>query len=267
MRDQVDFYDPAYGNFAATVSKDIRIETYGEDIGQNSWLTADEFRRCFQLLSLTSNSKVLEVASGSGGPAIFLASTIGCHVTGVDINATGVANANKMAEAQGLKTVAQFHHIDASQPLPFPADSFDALLCIDAINHLRNRGDVLKDWHRVLKRGGRVLFTDPIIITGILSNEEMSIRSSIGFFLFVPPGENERLLRETGFALLVCEDVTQNTALVSKRWYNARQKRAGELLQIEGQKTFEGVQRFLDVVHTLSSELRLSRFLFVAQKS
>jgi len=33
---------------------------------------------------------------------------------------------------------------------------------------------------------------DTMVVTGILSHEELATRSSIGFYLFVPPGENER---------------------------------------------------------------------------
>jgi hypothetical protein len=43
-----------------------------------------------------------------------------------------------------------------------------------------------------------------MILTGALSNEELATRSSIGFYLFVPPGENERVIRDAGFDLVGC---------------------------------------------------------------
>lgn len=266
MSDPVDLYNPTYSHFAATVLEQIRHETYDEDIGQNSWLTANELRQFIEMLALTSESNVLEVASGSGGPALFLAQTVKSYVTGVDINENGIANANRMVTVQGLSARVRFQLIDASQPLPFPNESFDAIICVDSINHLPNRSKVFREWHRVLKLGGQVLFTDPIIVTGILSNDEIAIRTSIGYFLLVPYGENERLLKDTGFELLSSWDVTTNAAVVSKRWYDARHKRRNELLKIEDQNTFEGLQRFLDVVHRLSAEKRLSRIAFFARK-
>jgi SAM-dependent methyltransferase len=39
------------------------------------------------------------------------------------------------------------------------------LLCIDAVNHLRDRAGVFDEWVRLLAPGGRVLFTDPITVT------------------------------------------------------------------------------------------------------
>src|SRR5688572_29260605 len=168
MPNSVNFYNSAYDNFRAAIAADMRRETVGEDIGQNSWLTADEYRRCFEWLQLNPNSRVLEVASGSGGPALFMAKSTGCRITAVDNNASAIATANQLAREQGMSDRVTFQAADAGLALPFQAGSFDAVVCIDAINHLANRLAVLKDWHRVLKAGGYVLFTDPITVTGLL---------------------------------------------------------------------------------------------------
>jgi SAM-dependent methyltransferase len=266
MADSSNFYNLTYGHFTHPVLAEIRRETFGEDIGQNSWLTADEYRQFIGWLNVTPASHVLEIASGSGGPALFLAGTVGCQVTGVDINPSSIAAANAWAHSLGLDTRVHFHHGDASQPLPFADHSFRAVVCIDSINHLPGRLQVLQEWYRVLQPGGRLLFTNPIIVTGLLSNEEIAIRSSIGYFLFTPRGEDERLIQEAGFTLVRTRDVTDNMAVVPKRWYEARARRRNELLTLEGEAEFEKTQRFLSVVQTLASERRLSRFAFAAQK-
>lgn len=266
MSDSVDLYDSAYGNFATAILEQVRREAFGKDIGQNNWLTADEYLRFFKWLELKSTSNVLEIACGSGGPALFMARTVGCRILGIDNNENGIATASQMAQEQSLDSRLRFQLADASQPLPFEDELFDSIVCIDAINHLPNRSHVLAEWYRVLKPDGRILFTDPIVVTGLLSNEEIAIRSSIGYFLFAPVGEDERLLKEASFELIRCEDVTENEVKVSRRWHDARAKRGDDLLKIEGEKTFEGLQQFLSVVYTLSNERRLSRFVFVARK-
>ncbi len=266
MSQPSNFYNLTYGNFANPVLAEIRQETFGEDIGQNSWLTADEYRQYLSWLELNAASHVLDIASGSGGPALFLARSVGCNVTGLDINPSSTAAANEWAQSLGLGSRVHFHHENASQRLPFEDQSFTAVICIDSINHLPGRLQVLKEWYRVLRPGGRLLFTNPIIVTGILSNEEIAIRSSIGYFLFTPSGEDERLIQEAGFALLRKLDVTENNAVVPNRWYDARARRRDELLKIEGEAEFAKTQRFLSVVRTLASERRLSRFAFLGQK-
>ena len=81
---KVDLFYNAYANFDGDVLSAIRAETYGEDIGQNSWLTAEEFERFVGWLDVGGDSHLLEVASGSGGPALHVADRYGCRVTGVD---------------------------------------------------------------------------------------------------------------------------------------------------------------------------------------
>jgi cyclopropane fatty-acyl-phospholipid synthase-like methyltransferase len=266
MAERVEFYNATYENFGAEVLAAIRQEVYGSDIGQNSWLTADEQDRFAGHMNLVAGSRLLEVACGSGGPALFLAKTHGVKVIGIDLNEAGVAAANDAARERGLTEIAEFRQADATQPLPFADADFDAVQSIDSINHLPDRAAVLAEWRRVLRPGGMLLYTDPIIVTGAISSEEIAIRSSIGFFLFVPAGENQRLLREAGFDLVCHEDVTQNEAMTSERWIAARQKRRNELIEIEGAKTYEGTQNFFLAVHALSRSRRLSRHLFVARR-
>jgi SAM-dependent methyltransferase len=262
----MDSYSNTYGHFGEHVLAEIRRETFGEDIGQNSWLTADEFLRFISWLDLAPNHHVLEVASGSGGPARYLAGRTGCRVTGIDANESGVTTANEAAaESSGGQRVS-FRVADANARLPFEDNSFDALVCIDSMNHFMNRLNVFKEWCRVLRPGRRAVFTDPVVITGAVTNDELALRSSIGLFLFVPPGVNERLIGEAGLRLVQEEDVTANAVLTSGRRHESREKHREALLKIEGREPFEGYQKFLAMVHLLTSEKRLSRIAYLVEK-
>jgi SAM-dependent methyltransferase len=264
---RTDLFYSTYGHFNDGVLDAVRKETFGEDIGQNSWVTADEYARFVSWLDLKPDHHAIEVASGSGGPALYLGRTTGCRVTGVDANETGVATANGMAERSGQTERVRFTVADATARLPFEAETFDALLCIDSMNHFPDRLAVLRDWHRVLRAGRRAIFTDPVVITGPVTNDELALRSSIGLFLFVPPGINEAMIEEAGFQLLRRKDVTENAALVAQRWRSARQAHRDELLRIEGEERFESLQRFFETVHRLTSEKRLSRVAYLAEKN
>ena len=267
MPDTVDLYDNVYGDYASPAEAAVRAHAFGEDIGQSSWITAADWLGYADRLGVNADSHVLEVGSGSGGPAVYLAAARGCRITGVDINANGTANARRLAEARGLADRVAFETIDAGRPLPFHAVSFDAVVSNDAMCHITSRLDVLREWHRVLKPGGRMLFTDAMIVTGPVSDEEVAVRTSIGFYLIVPPGENERLIGQAGFRLIAADDVTDGAAVIARRWREARDEHRAELEAREGPGNFDGLQRFLGCVQTLSEERRMSRFCYLAEKS
>jgi len=210
---------------------------------------------------------VLEVGCGSGGITRRLVAETGASAVGVDVNPHGIDAAAAAALREGLSARVSFELVDAGTRLPFADASFDALFCNDAINHLPDRASLFVDWHRVLKPGGRLLFTDPIVITGPVTIEEIRARSSIGFYLFLPAGCNERLLEQTGFVVQEIRDVTDAEASVSARWRDARARRRDALTAVEGEQGFDGLQRFLDAVCTLSRERRLSRFAYLASTS
>jgi SAM-dependent methyltransferase len=266
MEAKVDLYNSSYGNYTLDAYSEIRFETYGEDHGQTSWVTTAESHEIPKLLQLSSSSSVLEIGCGSGGYAVHLAKRIGCQLVGLDINAEGVRNAKALAEKDKFGARVKFEQCDVSQRLPVEDNAFDAIYSNDVLCHVPRRSQVLSDLRRVLKRGGRLLFSDALIIGGLLSHEEIATRSSIGMYFFSPPGENERLIKQSGLKQIEARDTTDNAALLSKRWHDAREKRKAALVASEGEANFAGVQRFLECVHTLTAEKRLLRFLYTAIK-
>ncbi|HXS09272.1 MAG TPA: methyltransferase domain-containing protein, partial [Candidatus Krumholzibacteria bacterium] len=266
MKKHVDLFDTTYTNFTDSVHDAIRRETYGHDIGQTSWITAGEYDRLLPLLNLSAESHVLEIASGSGGPALYMARSTGARVTGLDVNESGVATSNELAAKAGMGDRVRFQLGDANARAPFDDNSFDALICMDSMNHFPDRLSVFREWHRLLRPDGRAMFTDPCMITGPVTNEELALRSSIGTFLFTPPGVNESFVDQAGFRLVRREDASENCALVAGRWRDARANHRDALVQVEGEERYEGLQTFFDAVHRLTRERRLSRILYVVEK-
>jgi hypothetical protein len=121
----VDLYDSAYGNYAADVYRQVRLATYGEDLGQTSWVTSEESRAIPQMLQLTPASRVLEIGSGSGGYALQVASVVGCSIVGVDINDAGageyrasVISAITLLEAKLRDRLNKDQWSEARRPFP-----------------------------------------------------------------------------------------------------------------------------------------------------
>jgi SAM-dependent methyltransferase len=266
MSAKVDLYNNAYGNYAAEVYLEIRVETYGQDLGQTSWVSSEESAEIMRSLEIAGTSYVLEIGCGSGRYAIHVAEKTGCRMLGIDINAPGIHNANQLAAAHNLSERVRFEICDASKQLPFADCTFDSAFSNDVLCHIPGRQALLHELFRVLKPKAHILFSDALIIGGFVSHQEVAARSAIGYYLFSPPGENERLLDRAGFRLLSVVDSTANAQLIAGRWREARCNRAGALIAIEGQTNFEGLQHFLATVETLNKERRLLRSIYLAEK-
>src|SRR5712692_1114027 len=115
--------------------------------------------RVGSLLHLRPESHVLDVASGKGTTALFLAERFGCRIVGIDYSGQNVADANQLASAKGLSSLVRFERSDA-ESLPFPDKSFDAIICECAYCTFPNKADAAREFARVLHSGGRVGMSD-----------------------------------------------------------------------------------------------------------
>jgi hypothetical protein len=112
-----------------------------------------------------------------------------------------------------------------------------------------------------------MLFSDALIVGGLISQQEIATRSSIGFYLFSPPGETEHLIVKAGFTDLKVSDTTEQAARIAGRWHQAREKYKDRLQAAEGEPQWAGLQRFLACVQGLTEERRLLRLLYQAKKA
>ena len=243
------------------------METYGEDIGQTSWVTTAESNQIPGWLGLTASSSVLEIGCGSGRYALRLADQVGCRVKGLDVNPNGITMAKELASRSRQGARVQFEQLDCSQGLPIQTETLDAVFANDVLCHIPGRQALLEEIHRVLQPGGYLLFSDALVIGGLVSHEEIAQRASIGHYVFSSPGENERLLTLARLKTVSVTDTTLEAAQIAKKWHDAREKRSELLIEIEGLENYRGLQRFLSCVHVLNSERRLLRKVYLSRKS
>jgi SAM-dependent methyltransferase len=260
MSEEPDFYETAYSTVGTDVQARIRGETYDEDLGQAGWLQASEAREFASWLGADVRH-MLDVACGSGGISAFLAEELGAEVVGIDSDPHAITAAIERS-AGGCS----FQVVDANEPLPFADDSCDVVFSNDSVHHLRDRTAVMRDWARVLRIGGQVLYTDGLVLAGPVSNEEIRRRTFMGFFMLTPMGANERAIDAAGLELLRAEDRSTAVAEVGGRLRSARDRYRDELIPIEGTDTFETFQDFLGVAVSLAMERRLTRWVFHAHK-
>ena len=93
--------------------------------------SAEKIRLLGERLRLGPASRVLDVASGRGGPALLLAEEFGCRVTGVEQSSDFLEAACERASVRKLDARVDFRHADARQ-VSFEREAYDAVLCLGA---------------------------------------------------------------------------------------------------------------------------------------
>jgi len=258
-------YDAIYTEFESPSMQKVRREAYGKDIGQHSWVTAEELEEDIPRLRLTRASRVLDLGCGPCGPLVFVVRRVGCHGSGVDLSAKAIAAGRARVAGHGLESLVTLHEADLNEPLPFDRGCFDAVISIDAVLHLRDRAQVFREIARILVPGGRFLFTDAGVITGPISDDEVRRRAFHGRTQFVPPGFNEQTLELAGFRLVMCIDRTANLLKSATGRLNARLHHRAEVERLEGSAYFADQQHYLETVAGLSQRGAMSRMMYLAE--
>ena len=178
------FYERVWGG------EDIHIGIYespAESIRDASERTVEHMIR--RLGTLSPSDTVLDIGSGYGGAARKIAKRFGCRVICVNLSEAENDRNRTLTARAGLND--QISVIDASfEQIDVEDGSIDVVWCQDAILHSGNRSRVLAEVDRVLKPGGRFIFTDPMradscpegVLDPILARIHLPDLGSPGFY-------------------------------------------------------------------------------------
>ena len=143
----------------------------GEDIHVGIYELADESifqasKRSIQTMvshlpPITEDTRILDLGAGYGGAARYLAARFLCQVECLNLSETENARNREKNKAVRLED-----HITVTagnfEELPYEDDSFDIVWSEEAFLHSGNKDKVFEQARRVLKPGGRLIFTDPM---------------------------------------------------------------------------------------------------------
>jgi SAM-dependent methyltransferase len=165
--------------------------------------------------------EVLDIGSGLGGPARFLAATLGLKIAGIDLTAQYVAIARELARRCGLDDRVRFLEADATR-LPFASGSFAAAYTQHAAMNIRDKEALYAETARVLEPGA------PFVIYDILQGPggepvypvPWSMDGTTSFL--VDLAALRSLLAGAGFEVLETRDRTPESIV----WFEAMAARA-----------------------------------------
>jgi sarcosine/dimethylglycine N-methyltransferase len=143
----------------------------GEDLHLGIYQTEDEdiytaSRRAIDRMAekadkIDANTRIIDLGGGFAGSARHLARKYGCQVVVLNLSEAENERGRKMNREQNLDHLIDV--IDGSfDDIPYEDESFDIVWSEDAILHSDDRDKVISEAARVLKPGGRFIFTDPM---------------------------------------------------------------------------------------------------------
>ena len=165
-----------------------------------------------KLTGITADMSVLDVSSGVGGPARFLAATYGCQVTGVDLSEPFVDAARYLTERTGQSGQVSFRTASALE-LPFHDGRFDVVLLQHVAMNIADRARLYGEIRRVLTSGGRFATFDVVSKGGAPHYPLPWARTSATSFLLTAVATREAV-QPAGFRTLAWQDDSE----AAKAW-------------------------------------------------
>ncbi len=220
--DADNFYSLIWGG------EDIHVGLYDDDtpIAEASRRTV---RKMAEMLgNLDAGKRVLDIGGGYAGAARYLAHTYGCQVVSLNLSERENARARRMNREQGLDQLVEVR--DGSfEDIPFPAESFHVAWSEDALLHSGDRRRVWQEVHRVLKRGGDFIFTDPMQVDGVPREELQPVLDRIHLDNLGSYSFYRRTAHELGFDEIRTVDCSEQLPTHYGRVRDELLARAGEV--------------------------------------
>ncbi|MGE3536037.1 MAG: cyclopropane-fatty-acyl-phospholipid synthase family protein [Candidatus Tectimicrobiota bacterium] len=234
-------------------------------IGQECLLSASEILALAQIAEIGPDTYVLDLGSGCGGPACYLAQQRGCRVLGLDLSGLGHARALARAAAQGLSQVVEFRQGDVHS-LELPAASVDVILGLDAWCHIPQRTVMLQRCATWLRPGGRLAFYDQVERHPLLPHERALLCAQWHFPDLETPRSYIAAIKAAGLEV----DFEVETSWNARRFYTALleawQHQRALLTSLHGPERYQTSLTRFDMMQRLADLGMIGQFGCIALK-
>lgn len=210
----------------------------------------DAIRAASAFLGLGPASRVLDMGSGIGGPARFLAHTTGCHVTALELQPELHRVGLDLTRRSGLADRVTHVCGDALEQ-PIPPQAFDAVISFLAIVHISHRPALMKRVYDALRAGGRCYIEDLACRAPFTPPDLEDLRGVVHGVSVTSIEDYAGDLRQAGLSDVVATDLTEDWApYAAQRLADWRRDRE-TYSAVHGHEAWEAQELFYTVIDRL----------------
>ncbi len=208
-----EYYDgPADEIYRQIWQDNIHMGTW--ETGEEDFNTAQEKTNIImaQKAGIKKGDKVLDAGCGYGATARYLARTFECNIIGINISEKELELANQRTREQGLDNLCTFEYGDFHR-LGYPDESFDVVWSQEAFLHGEDKRKILEECFRVAKKGGKLVFSDIVMIKKNATPEDESrIHERLQTTDIWDFDDYRKTLKDIGFNVMVDEEWSEKVA-------------------------------------------------------
>jgi sarcosine/dimethylglycine N-methyltransferase len=156
---------------------------------------------------ISGSTHVLDVCSGMGGPARYLAHRLGCRVTGLDVTKSRHEGAIRLTALVKLDHLVEFR-LGNALDMPFADATFDVVIGQEAFAHVPDKPRLIAECARVVRPGGTIAFTDILRRDGLGAAEFERLRRGMTFQSLESLEGYSALLTDCGCAVVARDDLS-----------------------------------------------------------
>ena len=157
--------------------------------------------------SIGKDTRLVDFCAGLGGPSRYFAHRYGADVTGIELTPARVKGAEELTRRVGLEHRVRVIEGNVMQ-IPLAADSVDVVVSQEALLHVPDKPRTLKEAYRILKPGGRIVFTDWVAHRPLSDADRQLMWQGMAVADLYDLPTYAGLVREAGFVMNAAEDLT-----------------------------------------------------------
>ncbi|HWI84360.1 class I SAM-dependent methyltransferase [Ramlibacter sp.] len=169
-----------------------------------------------RLMPARAGQRILDIGSGLGGPARYVANRFRCHVTGIDLTPEYCELAQHLTRLQKLEDRTSFQQGDALA-MPFEAQAFDGAYSMNVSMNIEHKAALYREMHRVLKPGGWLVLSEVSRGEGGDIDYPTAWADSARTSFLSTPEETRQGLLDAGFEVLRFRSTLEKTRAFGDR--------------------------------------------------